>query len=706
MPERFPSRANHPLALSHRAALAAAALAMALGWAILSWVPAFAAPAKTATASHRAVTGSPANAPLFFAGKPDSGAFRSLCDHELGLARKNLAKMLAVRGAKTIQNTLVPYNQIMLHSDNAGCYANLMGEVHPDSAYRATAEGISQAVSKFQSDLSLNRGVYEALKAVNVTKSDLATHFFVKRTLRDFRLAGVDKDEATRKQIAAIREELVLVSQAFDRNIRDDSRTIQVTAADLEGLPDDFIKAHAPGPDGKITIGIEYPDLFPVMTYAKRAETRHRLQLEALNRAYPANMAVLDSLIAKRDRLAHLLGYANWADYSTADKMVGSAKNADAFIQRIGNLTKEQAAREYQVYLKRKQEDDPSATAVQRWEVRYYEQLIRKRDFNFDAQAARVYFPFTQVKAGLLEITSRFFGIQYKRIEHPAVWDPSVEAYEVWEGKRLLGRFFLDLHPRPGKFNHAANFPIRVGAAGIQLPEGALVCNLPGGTPGDPGLMEQTDVETIFHEFGHLLHAILGGHQRWEPISGIATEFDFIEAPSQMLEEWPRNVKILQSFAKHYQTGEPIPLEMVESMRKASVFGRGIDNAFQIYYSALSLNLYNRDPREVIPDSVVARYEGDYIPFPHPPNTHMEAGFGHLGGYSSNYYTYVWSLVIAKDLYSHFDKGHLLAPGAGTRYRRLVLEPGGSKPAAQLVHDFLGRDFSDKAYEEYLEGKD
>jgi thimet oligopeptidase len=604
------------------------------------------------------------------------------------------------------ENTLGPYNELMMHADNAGSWAGLMESVHPDSVYRTTAEAVTQATSKFQTEVSLNRAVYDAIQAVDVAKADASTRYFVEKTLRDFRLAGVDRDEATRTRIQEIRDELVLVSQEFDRNIRNDSRTIQVTAADLEGLPQDYIDAHRPGPDGKITISIEYPDRFPVMTYAKSGETRRRLQKEALNRAWPANETVLDSLIAKRDRLAKILGYPNWADYITADKMIGSGAKAAEFIDRIGKLTKEQAAREYEVYLKRKREDDPSATAVQRWEARYYEQIVRKRDFDYDAQEARPYFPFEGVKRGVLDVTSKLFGVTFKKIENPAVWHPSVEAYEVREGSRLIGRFFLDLHPRPGKFNHAAAFNVRTGVEGTQLPEATLVCNFEGGTPGEPGLMEHDNVVTFFHEFGHLLHQMFGGHQRWMPVSGIATEHDFIEAPSQMLEEWAEDASVLQTFGKHYQTGAPIPAALVDKMRRAKVFGRAMDTSFQVLYSALSLNLYNRDPASVNPDSLAKAYEASYVPYPPMPDTHFQASFGHLDGYSAVYYTYLWSLVIAKDLFSKFDREHMLDPKIATSYRRLVLEPGGTKPAAQLVHDFLGRDFRYDAYEKYLKGED
>jgi len=298
-------------------------------------------------------------------------------------------------------------------------------------------------------------------------------------------------------------------------------------------------------------------------------------------------------------------------------------------------------------------------------------------------------------------VTSKMFGVTYQKVNTP-VWDPSVEAYEVFEGKKLLGRFFLDLHPRPGKYNHAAKFGIRQGVAGVQVPEAALVCNFPGNTPDDPGLMEQSDVETFFHEFGHLIHSIFGGQGRWEPVSGTATERDFVEAPSQLLEEWPQDAKVLQTFAKHYKTGEPIPVEMVEKMRRADAFGRAMSYATQTFYSAISLNIYNRPASEVNTDKIVADAEPRYTPVPSMPGVHMQCSFGHLDGYSAVYYTYEWSLVIAKDLFSAFNRSDLMDPAVAKKYRDLVLRPGGSRPARESVKAFLGRDYDFKAFDAWL----
>ena len=327
---------------------------------------------------------------------------------------------------------------------------------------------------------------------------------------------------------------------------------------------------------------------------------------------------------------------------------------------------------------------------------------MRKASFDFDSQAVRPYLAFDRVKQGLFDVTGRLFGVTYKSIANAPVWDPSVEAYEMLKDGTLVGRFYLDMHPRANKYNHAAEFGIRTGVAGRQIPEAALICNLPGGEANDPGLMTHDDVVTFFHEFGHLVHALLGGHHQWVGIGGTSTEQDFVEAPSQLLEEWTWDPATLATFAKHYQTNEPIPAALVRQMRRASEFGKALNVRQQMLYARLSLSIYDRDPASVDTTAMVKDLTAKYTPYPYVEGTHFQTSFGHLDGYSAVYYTYMWSLVIAKDLFSQFDRANLLAPSVAHKYRDTILAPGGSKPAASLVHDFLGRPFDFKSWEQWL----
>jgi thimet oligopeptidase len=640
----------------------------------------------------------------FWTGKPDAAAFEKAMEERLKLAQAALDRLLAVKGKRTIENTLTVYDEILIHLDAAGSRASLMEVVHPDESLRKAAERITQKASSFGTTLSLNRGVYDALSAMDIKKTDASTRYYVEKTLREFRLAGVDKDEATRKRITALRDELVLIGQDFDKNIRGDVRKITVkNVSELEGLPADYIARHKPDANGVITLTTDYPDSLPVFTYAKNEDLRKRMFIAYNNRAYPQNMEVLNRLVAKRHELANLIGYTNWADYITANKMVGSAKNASDFIDKIVAASDAKAKREYQSLLKRKAQDMPGANVINSWEKSYWSELVRRAEYSFDSQQVRPYFSYTNVKQGVLDVSSKLFGVTFKPLKDAPVWHEDVEAFEMFENGKLIGRFYLDMHPRENKFKHAAEFVVRTGVLGRQIPEATLVCNLPGGEANDPGLMEHDDVITFFHEFGHLIHELLAGRQRWIGIAGISTERDFVEAPSQMLEEWTWDPATLATFAKHYQTGEPIPAALVKQMKRAKDFGKALGVRRQMVYAKLSLSIYDRDPKQVNTDVLVREFTQQYEPFPYVDDTHFQTSFGHLDGYSAVYYTYMWSLVIAKDMFSQFNKANMLAPGgAATRYRDKVLARGGSAPANVLVQDFLGRPFNFKAYEAWL----
>lgn len=655
------------------------------------------------TQSVFGANGSAASDAPFWTGNPDAGTFTQNMDRELELARKALDQLLAIKDKRTIDNTLKLYDEIQMHLDVVSSQSSLMEVVHPDAKLREAAEKATQRASAFYTELSLNRGLYDALAALDISNVDAETKYYLQRDLRDFRLAGVDKDEATRKRVKELRDELVLIGQEFDRNIRSDVRTVVVDGVnELEGLPADFIANHKPDASGKITLTTDYPDSLPVNSYAKNEGLRKRMYIAYNNRAFPKNIEVLDRMIARRYELANLLGYSNWADYITANKMVGSGKNAADFIDRVAEASKEKAAREYQILLKRKQRDVPAATVINAWESTYYSEVLRKSDYNFDSQAVRPYFPYDRVKQGLLDVTSKLFGVTYRPLKDAPVWDPSVEAFEMFEGGKLVGRFYLDMHPRENKYKHAAQFNIRTGVAGRQIPEAALICNLPGGDANDPGLMTHDDVVTFFHEFGHLVHALLAGRHQWVGVSGNNTEQDFVEAPSQMLEEWTWDPATLATFARHYKTNEAIPAELVKQMRRANEFGKALQVRRQMVYAKLSLSIYDRNPKQVNTDDMVKQLTAKYQQYPFVEGTHFQTSFGHLDGYSAVYYTYMWSLVIAKDLFSQFDKSNLLAPSTAKRYRDSILAAGSSKPAASMVQEFLGRPFEFKAWQTWL----
>ncbi len=642
--------------------------------------------------------------PPLWSAKPDIPAFEKMENERLAAAQRWVDQIVAVTGSKTIENTLVPYDEAVRQLDAAMYFSSLMQQVHPDVAFRDHATAMTTKVSGAQTALSLNQAVYQALSSVDVSKSDPATRYYVQRQLLEFRLAGVDKDDATRAKLRKLQDQLTEDQSMFDRNISDDQRVVEVTdASELDGLPQDYIDHHKPGADGKIHITTNYPDLFPVLTFAKSDALRRRLWETFRSRAYPKNHDVLLDMMRTRYEIATLLGYSSWADYNAADKMIGKGANIAKFIEQLDAAARPLAQREFATLLAEKRKTDSGATELWDYEGFRFSELVRRSNYDFDSQSVRPYLPFNQVRQGIMDTAATLFHVSFRQEPNAPAWDPAVETWDVIDNGRAIGRFYLDMHPRPGKYSHAQMVPVLDGVRGKQLPEAILVCNFPQPSAADPGLMEYSEVVTFFHEFGHLVHHILGGQEQWAGISGITMESDFVEAPSQMLEEWMHSPQVLASFAHHYKTGEPIPAELVERMNRASAFGRANYIATQNALSAISYDIYKDNPERVDVDTVPLDDFRHYtLMTPVAADAHVYASFGHLAGYSSAYYTYMWDKVIAEDFFQQFDQENLLAGETPMRYRRVVLAPGGSMSANDLVKNFLGRPQNMTAFQKWM----
>ena len=634
--------------------------------------------------------------------KTPADAFLDECHRAMEAARTLLGQIAAVARPRSVQSTLEPYNTAAIHLGGAVQMAALYAEVHPDAAFRAAAEQCVKDVTSYQTEISQDPALHSALSAVDVSGADEDTRRMVAHTLRDFRRSGVDKDEGARRRLKDLSDAMTATGLEFDKNIREDVRVVKLDPAQLAGLPDDYVKAHPPGADGKVTITTDYPDVMPLRTYAEDAEARRALYMAFLGRGSPKNDNVLRTLLALRKEFATTLGYADWADYDTETRMIRSGQAARDFVEKIAAAAAERARRDCAELLARKREDEPGAESVHDWEKHFYADKVKREKYAFDSQAVRPYFEFTQTRDGLLAITAKMYGLEYRLAGDAQLWDASVIAYDVIHAGVRLGRIYLDLHPRADKYKHAAHFPMRSGIAGVQLPEGALVCNFPDPKSGE-ALMSHEEVVTMFHEFGHLMHHVFAGKQRWAIFSGVATEWDFVEAPSQMFEEWAWDPEVLATFARHKDTREPIPAELVKKMRRAHEFGKGSDARQQMFYAALSLGLHQEgDPARIDLTSFTKDVQTKYGCFPYVEGTYFYDNFGHLNGYGASYYTYMWSLVIAKDLLTAFEDGGLMDPTTDRRYRDSVLVPGGSKDASALVKDFLGREQDFRAYEAWL----
>jgi len=444
------------------------------------------------------------------------------------------------------------------------------------------------------------------------------------------------------------------------------------------------------------------------MSYAASKGLRRKMYLAYNDRGYPANKQVLLDLLKVRQEMAEVLGFRSWADLATVDQMMGSAKEMRKFLSEVEEAAVETAKKEFAELEKFVAERDASALPLTLSDARYWEEQYRRTRYDFDSQSVRPYFPYAQVEAGVLATAGKLFRVGFVEAKGASVWADGVKAFDVVEVEapdEVVGRIYLDMHPREGKSKWFSECSLVGGVIGQQMPEASLVCNFPEPQRdsenaekwADAGLMQYSDVVTYFHEFGHLMHEVLGGRQRWAGQSGIATEGDFVEVPSQMLEEFFEDAELLRTFAKHYETGEPIPRETVARMTRASAHGRALSTLTQVMYATYSMETHDRAAAELDLDALLREGYDRFSKYEFVDGNRMYAAFTHLVGYTSNYYTYLYDKVMALEFFAEFAKaqaGDLFDAETAMRYRRQVLEPGGSKPARELVKDFLGREVS------------
>jgi thimet oligopeptidase len=645
-------------------------------------------------------------------GQASADAARTWTEHHLAESRAQVQQLLAIDAARTVENTLAPFDRAQWHLRMAGSQAGVMFMVHPAAEVRDAAQELTQAISVEGVALSLNRDVYQALAAVDVSAEDAATRYYMERTLLGYKLAGVDRDDATRDKVRALADRMTELSMTFSRTVQDDVRKIAVEDPnDLDGLPADYLARHGVRSvadehgasltaDAPVILTTDPPDMSPVMNYAASPALRRRMYLAYNDRGYPANKQVLHDLLSLRQEMAELLGFRSWADLATVDQMMGSAANMRSFLNEVEAAARETAKHEFAELEGFVAVHDREALPLTLSDARFWEEQYRRERYDFDSQSVRPYFPYEQVEAGILATAGKLFGVRFELAPDAPVWDASVKAFNVVDAlgaDGIVGRIYLDMHPREGKSKWFSECSLVGGVLGRQIPEASLVCNFPQPSEADPALMQYSDVVTYFHEFGHLMHEVLGGRQRWAGQSGIATEGDFVEVPSQMLEEFFEDADLLRTFAKHYQTGEPIPVETVARMTRAAAHGRALSTLTQVMYATYSMETHDRRAESLDLDMLLREGYDRFSSYEFVDENRMYAAFTHLVGYTSNYYTYLYDKVMALEFFAEFaNSGEKSSLGGETamRYRRQVLEPGGTRPARELVQAFLGREVS------------
>ena len=617
-----------------------------------------------------------------------------ICDDVLNSSKNMLKKIEDDISIPTLSSVFIPYDEMGKNLQKIQ-HVWYMKSVHPDAELRNVATECAQKYSSFATEVNLSRKLYDRIAFIDQSILTDSEKLMLDMRLKDFKKSGVDKSVEIRERVKTLNLEITEIGNSFDQAIREDTRFVETTIDKLAGLPGDYIASKKADENGIIRISTDYPDYFPVMQYAHDDNLRKKLYIASKSIGSPSNSQNLLNLIKKRHELANLLGYENYAALAMDGLMIKSPDRANVFLNDLGQAVKKAAKKDLSILLKKQKEIDPNSEEVQAWQSSYLSNLIREESYSLDAKEVRTYFHFDKVQNGIFQLTENLFDVKIVPWK-TETWHKDVTAWEVRENGLALGRFYLDMHPRPDKYKHAAHWTLRSGLSNSeQIPLSGLATNFP------KDYMEHNQVETYLHEFGHLLHNMFSGTQPWLDLTGMSMERDFVEAPSQMLEEWIWDQQTLQNFATN-DDGEAIPQTLIDKMNSARNFTKAMGTAQQLFYSNISLFYYSTNPDEIDLLTVLRDLQEKYSPYPYADGTYFYSNFGHLNGYSSNYYIYQWSLAIATDLFSRFKDEGLNNAEVSKEYRTKILGSAGSKPADEFIEDFLGRPFSTDAYIELL----
>ena len=663
---------------------------------------------RTLLACLAAIFVSAAHASLTPAVPQTPGELTSRFDVAMADADSRIATIIAVPGdQRTFANTIAAMDDMNAHFDRDANMLAFMGYVHPDSAMRDAARGVEQRWTDWYVDTGKNESLYAAVQTYADTQPTLTGERarLMEFILRDYRRAGMGLSKSNRNRLIVIEKKMNELSIKFDQNILSDASTVFLSEDELAGMPDDYIAGLKRSGD-LYALGMDYPTSLPLLDHCPNEETRQKMWIARRRRA-KANVETLEKLLKLRAEQATLLGYAHASDFENEIRMSKNAATVEEFYVTLRPMLAKKAKQNLELLTAAKREgtSDPSAM-LRPWDFGYWMERVRERDYDVDSNLVKEYFPFETVRDGIFEITQNLYGIEYRPKKAPAsapLWHEDVEFFEVVDRKSgdVLGEFTMDMYPREAKYGHAAQWgivPRKVWADGsVQKPVAALVCNFPKPTEDRPSLLTHDQAETFFHEFGHCLHTLLTETDTTR-FAGTSVERDFVEAPSQMLESWVWSPETLPLMSGHYETGEPLPADLLDRMIAAKTLGAGMLDQGQVWLGSIDQAYHTSPTGEMDTTQVGLDMVEQCTLLEAVPNTWFQAGFGHLTGYQAGYYGYLWSKVFAEDMAEHFEKLGMLSPEAGAHYREAVLSRGGSVDASEMLRDYLGREPRMDAY--------
>ncbi|MGZ8512553.1 MAG: M3 family metallopeptidase, partial [Candidatus Limnocylindria bacterium] len=627
---------------------------------------------------------------------------RAAAEQALADADALIASAVASVDAPSFDATMRPIELAGAAATSGYGISAFLNYVHPRADVRDAGRAAEEQIAKWNVGLPFREDLYRAVKAYSETPEAAALEGQEQRLLefwmRDFRRAGQALPPAEKAELESLRNRMVELEVAFARNINEDQEGIEVTREGLAGLPEEYVERLEPGAEaGTFRVGIKGPELVPFLAQAQDRSLREKLFRRNWTSAVTANRPILEEALETRRRIGQLFGMPTWAHYALEVKMAGTPERVEEFYAEIVPPLRAAAEREV-AKLQERAERDGIIGPLQAWDWTYYDNRQSREEHGVDQNEVSQYLPLGPVIDGMFALTEEMFGLEYRKVPDAKAWHPDVTLYEIRDraGGELIAHFYADMHPRPDKYYHAAAFPLVLGHrradGSYATPVSAIVANLTPPGPDRPSLLThgpRGEIETLFHEFGHILHESLS-RSEFARFSGAETERDFVEAPSQIMEHWVWQPEVLARFARHHATGEPLPAALLERMIGSRYLNVGLRGAWQVSFGAEDMTMHaSHGPVDI---DAAMRDAFGVTSLPYPEGTFSVASFGHLmGGYDSGYYGYLWAEVIGDDLWGRFVDEGITSSAVGMAYRRAILEPNGTRSGDEMVADFLGR---------------
>ena len=619
---------------------------------------------------------------------------------------KDLAALIAIpQEERTFENTIMGYERAFDNYGNALGMSGFLSYVSTDKQFRDAANDLQMQISQYMVDVATRRDVYKAIREYTDTnpRLDPVQAKLVKEMLIGFKNSGMDLNDADLEKFKALNKEKAEYIIKFDKNIQEYKDPLSVTQEQLRGLGEDYIQKLSKTDDGKYLVTLDYPDYVPFMQNADDEQARKELEFKFNRRGGQENVELLEKTLTLRREIARLLGYKNHAELRLEDRMAKNPKTVMAFLKDLQKKLKPLGKKEDKEMIAYKNsKTGKNSRTLYSWESGYWSNKFRKENLELDSEKIKEYFPSQVVIDGMLDLFGGVFGITFEPVDIP-VWHPDVKAFKIKDkaSGELVAYFYMDLYPREGKYKHAACFGLVEGEekqdGTYQIPFVAIVANLNKPSGDTPSLLKHSEVETLFHEFGHVLHNALT-KAKYSAFSGTSVSWDFVEAPSQMLERWAWDPQVLKKISKHYKTGEALPDDLIKRMIAAKNFGAGGMYLRQDFFAQYDMTLHTAD---TTPDTTKLYFEltKKIRGLPLTKGTIPQASFGHImGGYDAGYYGYLWSEVIAEDFFGEFKKNGIFNPETGLKFRREILEKGGTLDEEKMVENFLGRPADNKPF--------